>query len=193
MPYSPFYKEPWDNCFIHPTYDKQPTPFEVNYSWINSYQTSLMDAGTQVGATFSTCTYGNFFEFGWNVSDGGWPASSCSDVSPGDCHEKNRCDADKVRRIPDSSTRVSHPPNYGLLPAQTQTDTITLRCRQILWQNFSSAVIRSYQDDDGHKGMLMPSGCLGSVSTKSGRLDSTLSDDWRCNDIVLNFWWMYHW
>jgi hypothetical protein len=92
MPYRPFYSEPWENCFIHPTYDEQPTPFEVNYSWINSYQASLMDAGTQVGAAFSTCTYGNFFEFGWNVSDGGWPRESCAATGsePLSCHEQSR-------------------------------------------------------------------------------------------------------
>ena len=43
---------------------------------------------------------------------------------------------------------------------------------RILWQNFSSAVIRSYQDDDGHTGMLMPSGCLGSPCAMMDPADS---------------------
>ena len=88
----------------------------------------LNNAGKAVGASFSTCTYGNFFEFGWNVSDGGgWPESTCE--SPGSCLEQNRCNANKI--LWHSST------------------------------NLSDAIIREYQDDKGHKGMLMPSGCLG--------------------------------
>lgn len=30
MPYAPYYGETWENCFLHPTYDKQPSPFNVS-------------------------------------------------------------------------------------------------------------------------------------------------------------------
>ena len=51
--------------FIHPTYDRQPSPFNVSHAWIKAYYERL----TALSPRFHSCTYANWFEFGWNISN----------------------------------------------------------------------------------------------------------------------------
>lgn len=49
MPYEPIYNETWGNCFTHPSYDTQPSIFNVTQQWISQYVQDLAHSG------FSTC------------------------------------------------------------------------------------------------------------------------------------------
>ena len=51
--------------FIHPSYDRQPSPFNVSHAWIKEYYERL----TALSPGFHSCTYANWFEFGWNISN----------------------------------------------------------------------------------------------------------------------------
>ena len=94
MPYSPLYNSTWQNCFTHPSYDDQPSIFDVNYTWIESYVRQLDRLG------FSTCMYANLFEFGWNVTDTAALPADCAEPRSHDpleaCHEDNRCRSNEI-------------------------------------------------------------------------------------------------
>ena len=96
MPYSPLYNATWENCFTHPSYDKQPAIFNTNTSWIEAYVQQLGDLG------FSTCMYANLFEFGWNVTDGAAMPGDCANSRSEDpfeaCHENSRCRSNEILR-----------------------------------------------------------------------------------------------
>jgi hypothetical protein len=95
MPYAPLYNSTWENCFIHPSYDKQPSPFNVTHAWIADYYHSMeRDLG------FHSCTYANWFEFGWNISDAK-PAAplECSTAFLPDqaaCNARSQCRANQL-------------------------------------------------------------------------------------------------
>jgi hypothetical protein len=56
FPYAKYFNDTWENCFIHPEYDKQLSPFNVSYAWISSYYQAMQRLG------FHSCTYANWFE-----------------------------------------------------------------------------------------------------------------------------------
>lgn len=94
MPYAPYYGETWENCFIHPKYDEQPSPFNVTHAWIAQYYKSMEKIG------FYSCTYANWFEFGWNISNS--PPSKPLECSTAflanqtDCDKRSMCKANEL-------------------------------------------------------------------------------------------------
>lgn len=94
MPYEPYYNESWENCFIHPDYDHQPSPFNVTHAWVASYYRAMENLG------FHSCTYANWFEFGWNISNAAPTGrQECSTAFLPDqaaCNARSQCRANQI-------------------------------------------------------------------------------------------------
>lgn len=94
MPYEPYYNQTWENCFIHPSYDHQPSPFNVTHAWVASYYRAMQDLG------FHSCTYANWFEFGWNISSAAPKGKlECSMAFLSDqaaCNARSQCRANQI-------------------------------------------------------------------------------------------------
>ena len=105
MPYAPYYNDNasagtgtgtgWENCFIHPAYDKQPSPFNVTHAWVADYYRSMEET-----LGFHSCTYANWFEFGWNISNTKPKTPlTCTDAFLPDqeaCNARSQCRANQI-------------------------------------------------------------------------------------------------
>lgn len=66
--------EQWLSCFAHapPDGHAHEPCMNVSYPEIDSWYRHINSMGQAVGTNFSSCQYGNLFEFGWNVKQA-WP------------------------------------------------------------------------------------------------------------------------
>ena len=74
----------WLTCFAHDAPDSHTGEGckNVTYGDLSSWYAHIRRMGEEVGARFSSCQYGNLFEFGWNVRSV-WPAKplNCTALS----------------------------------------------------------------------------------------------------------------
>ena len=68
------FADEWLSCFAHAPPDGHTNEgcHNASYAEIGSWYRHITAMGKAVGAEFSSCQYGNLFEFGWNVKKA-WP------------------------------------------------------------------------------------------------------------------------